>query len=330
MKFYLIFFFLIIFQIINIISSVPFLSNSLSYLSSPIIKSIIEKNYESTFNSDYFNDENSTDYGKFRDMLFNILRNEVELTNISNSGASQSCINVCNRYLFGHTDPNNSSYVDNKRSSYHIIKALDDSSKSRSFLGSYDNCMLKTYKFNINDNNKTNETTSAYVVLTLDKTDLYNEKIGENKKNDKNEINKTQTNSIINFEFNYYLVAFCLPQGYKRINSSDGEYCTDEDYSKLIQYVNMKLGDNLHFENKSYNIFSLRENPHKSEKDSPFYIFICLLPFIFFTFQSFFIVFRYIFLLIFQKLYLFIKNKNKEKIEINNNKTEDSIDDSIR
>ena len=312
-------FYLIIFQIINIISSLPFLNNYLSYLYSPLIDSIISKKNLSIFNHNYFNDDSPTDYGKYRDKLFKILIDEVESTNISNSGASQSCINVCNRYLFGHTDPNNKSYIDNDRSTYHIIKALDDSSKSRSFLGSYDNCMLKTYRININDNNRTNETTSTYVVLTLDKTDFFNER--------KDLYNWT----YVNFEELYYLIAFCLPQGYKKINSSDGEYCTDEDYSKLIEYINMKLGDNLHFWNKTYRIFSLRENPHESEKDSRFYIFICLMPFFFFAIQIFLIIFRYLFLLIFQKIYLSINNKNKQKDknELEKNKMEDSIDDSI-
>ena len=324
-------FFIIIFQIRNTISSPSFLIKSLSYLSSPFLKSIINKKnfslpiYDIDYSHNYiYGNNNLYDDGIYRKMFLKIIRDELEGTNLSQSNTSQSCLNVINKYLFGHTDPLNNSYVDYNRSSYHLIKFLDDSSKSKNFLGSYDNCMLKTYKIQFDDDNKKNETRSTYVVITVDRTDRYNEM----KDNNESILNISK---IMDFEKCFYLIAICLPQGYEKINSSEGEYCTDDDYLKLLKYINVKLGDVFRNSHGTYNIFTIRKNPHKSEEDSSLYILICLLPFLFFAIQSFLIIFRDLFLIIFKKIFFSKKTKNgkKKENEIGKNKMKYSLDDSI-
>ena len=321
MKYFSCLFLLIIFHIRNSISSLSFISKSLSYLSSPFFKSILnKKNFSLSINdidnsySHIYDNNNSSDDRKFREKFLNIIRNELEETDINKSGASQSCLNVINRYLFGHTDPLNDSYIDYNRANYHLIKLLDDSSKTKNFLGSYDNCMLKTYRVQFDDDNKKNETRSTYVVITVDKTVMYNE-LKENK----------NISKIIDFEKCFYLIALCLPQGYENID--EGEYCTDEDYLNLLKYINLKLDDVFKNNNGTYNIFTIRKNPHKSEKDS--YVYILILPFLFFIIQSCFVVLRNPFVFIFKKIYFCLKPRNEKKNDIDKNKMKNNMDDSI-
>ena len=166
----------IIFNLINIIISIPFLSRSLSYLSSPLIKSIVNKkkvNISSLFNDD--NNDNISqseeeEKDSFRGRLFNILREEFLDMKINETNITKGCKNVFYRYLLGYNDTSNSSNVSYLRSDYHLVKLLDDSSKSRNYLATYDQCMKKKYRFNIPDNQISNETRSTYVILRLDKT----------------------------------------------------------------------------------------------------------------------------------------------------------------
>lgn len=313
--------FLLIFYSLIFISSLSFL-DTLSYLSSPIVKSIIHNknisllNFDKDNNDNYLSSENndSSEYNEsisWRGRLFTILRNEIESLNISKSNASQSCINVFNKYLFGHNDPNNSSNISYLRSDYHIVKFLDDSSKTRNFLGAYDQCMYKIYNFQLEDILNKHITKSTFVVFLFDKTkqhDILSQ--------------ITPNLTYIDLEFYYYVFGLCLPQG---IN--DGEYCSDEDYKKLVSYINLEIGDYLGFANASVSTFSLRTNPIDLEKDSTFSIILCLLPFLFFLLQAFFVVFRNVFIYLFETK-CFKESKNKNIInEVEENRNEYSIDE---
>ena len=315
--------FFVILTLLNDVLSLSFVAQSLSYLSSPFLRAIFNKQnisllLDSNYNDNlgFFNDKEMNEKNNFRGRLFQIFREEAESTNISKSNASKSCLNVFNRYLFGHIDTKNSSNISYLRSSYHIVKFLDDSSKSVGYLGSYDQCMYKHYKFEIADTSSTNETRSTYVVLTFDKTD-----------------NNDSIEKILDFEFNYYLVALCLPQGYDKDNPNEDEreYCSDEDYKKIVLYLNKELGDYLHFINATFNCFTLRKNPHNSEKDSKFSIFLSLLPFIFFLLQVIIVIFRTLIIYLIKK-FCCRKDKTKEnnnhKKEIKN-KIEYSIEDTL-
>ena len=277
---------LIIFQFFQFMNSQPFLGQSLSYLSSPLIQSLIkgknislpllfEDNYNNYIeNSDNITYEEEKERDSLRGRIFTILRDELMSTNISNSNANKKCINVFNKYLFGINDENNLTNISYLRSDYHLIKLLDDSSKSRNYLGAYDQCMFRTYKFK----SEISKVDSTFVVLTFDKTDNYTMVYAEN----------DNSSSILDIEFQYYLIALCLPQGTNVTN----EYCTDDDYKELIIYLNEKLGDYLFFRNASIDAFTIGNNPVKSKEDSGFYIFLSLLPFIFFALQAFCVIFR--------------------------------------
>ena len=322
------FLFLIIFYSLIIISSFSFL-DTLSFLSSPIIKSIINnKNislplFDKDNNNNYLNDDNddyddSDEYKEsisWRGKLFTIIRNEFESYNISKSGANQSCINVFNKYLFGHNDPNNSSNISYLRSAYHIVKVADDSSKTRNFLGSYDQCMYRLYQFKIDEYLYKNITKSTYVVFTYDRTRLFN-------KNNHNNL------TYMDFEFLYYLFGLCLPQGYIKLkDGKGGEYCNDDDYQLLVRYINEKIGNYLSLKGTNISAFSLRINPHDSEKDSTFLIVFCLLPFFFFAIQGIIVVFRNPIISFFK--YIYFKEIRKIEKEEEENKNENSMDESL-
>ena len=314
----------IIFQCFQFINSQPFLGQSLSYLSSPLIQSLIkgknislpllfEDNYNNYIeNSDNITYEEEKERDSLRGKIFTILRDELMSTNISNSNANKKCINVFNKYLFGINDENNLTNISYLRSDYHLIKLLDDSSKSRNYLGAYDQCMFRTYKFK----SEISKVDSTFVVLTFDKTDNYTMVYAEN----------DNSSSILDIEFQYYLIALCLPQGTNVTN----EYCTDDDYKELIIYLNEKLGDYLFFRNASIDAFTIGNNPVKSKEDSGFYIFLSLLPFIFFALQAFCVIFRNWILLLIKKCFIYYNKKNNNNIIIeDDNKNETSIDDSI-
>jgi len=312
-------------NVINKMLSIPFLGNSLSYLSSPIFKAIINGNKTrnlSLFNNDddyiSFNKNNEDDEEKeaksFRGRLFKILREEMEATHIEKSKASAACQNVFNRYLFGHNDPFNNSNISYLRSTYHMIKLLDDSSKSRNYLGLYDQCMDKKYKINLSENQNSNETYSTFVVITFDKTNHYTKERFLN------------YNTTLGLEYNYYLFGLCLPQGYQKDNDDPNaqEYCTDDDYRSIIMHINQQLGDYLHFTNTKIDLFTLRKNPIEFERIRTIKIILSLIPFLLFLLQTIFVIFRY--LIKYLITYIYLKRKGN-KIEIN--KIENNIEESF-
>ena len=318
MKVLIIILLLIIFKNLQIVNSFPLLGQTLSFLTSPLINEItkrksiripilLEDNYNMNMNNFGNSSEEENELNSTKGKIFKIIRDELESTNISNCNASKKCIKVMNKYLFGYNDendPKNRSYI---RSDYHILKGLDDSSKSRNYLGSYDQCMLRTYRVKREEY----KADSTFIVLTFDKTDHFNKFAEEN--------NMT----IMDYEFQYYLIGLCLPQGYDKT-----EYCTDDDYKLLIEYINSKIGDYLYFTNATISIFTIGNNPIKTKEDSKLYVFTCLLPFLFFSLQAVFVVFRNVILLIIKKLY-FSYIKKKECVVEDDNKFETSIDDSI-
>ena len=261
---------------------IPLILINLAYCSD-IISSIFSQGYSPLYSAidslDYaFNDNQTMDdierseAESFRGQLFKVLRDFIESKNISKANISKPCLNVINKYLFGHFDPNNFTNISYIISDYNIIKFLDDSSKNRNNLGSYEKCMKKFYKLkqNITSIDKRyseeNMTLFTYVVLAIEKL----------KKN----ITDEDINEIFELDNNFTLHGYCLPQGYDKEN----EYCTDEDYKNLLLYINIQLENILKFENSNISVFSLRTNPMDSEHFSKWEIFIDYLPFLFFIF----------------------------------------------
>ena len=252
-----------------------------------------------------------------RGELFSILREIVEKRKINSSAynISKSCKNVINRYLLGHVYDNNisSSNISYIISDYNIIKLLDDSSKNRNNLGTYDQCMQKTYKFwdklNIIDkdmyNNETLEekTYSTYVILSRDRNYTNDEDI-----------------NILELDFYYSLQGYCFPQGYN--NNTNGEYCTDEDYKNILLYYNDQFHDLFQLQDSRIEVFTLKINPIDSEKTSSIMIFLSLLPFIYFCLQGAIYLIYVIIVSIYKKCKKDKINKN-EQIKENRDETFD-------
>ncbi len=313
----------VILQIININLSLPFLGQSLSFLNSPLVNSIIKKKNISLLYDNYtvidpIDPKEKNESESLRGRFVRILVKELEYINITEENAKigGKCLELINRTLFGYKEDGNISYL---TSSYFMIKLFDDSSKNRNFLGSYDQCMQKKYKFDSLNINKENSNTT-FVVLTIDKTKIVSK---EKKDKDSSFIKEYEygPENETDIEFNYYLIGLCFPQGY-----SNGPYCTDDEYKNLAIYINGKLDNFLKIEGAEIESFSLRREPDDIEKTSIFLEIIYLIPFFLFFIQAIFVVFRRPIKNII--IHFYLKNKeNKENIEEKEN--EYSIDESI-
>ena len=311
----------VILQMIDISLSQPFLGQSLSLLNSPLVNSIINRRNISLL---YNNNTDNTDIisidpkeknesESLRGRLVRILVEELEHINITEENAhiSKKCLRLINRTLFGYKDDGSISYL---TSSYFMVKLFDDSSKYRNFIGSYDQCMQKKYKFD-NLNIIEENSNSTFIVLTIDKTKIVSKEINSTS------IKAHELENETDIEFNYYLIGLCLPQGY----TQNENYCTDDEYKNLIIYINSNLDNFLKIEGAEIEAFSLRKEPDETEKTSSFIKFIKLIPFTIFFIQAIFVVFRRYIKAILINYYL--KNiKNQKNIEETEN--EYSIDNS--
>jgi hypothetical protein len=175
--------------------------------------------------------------------------------------------------------------------------------------------MKKKYRFNIPDNQISNETRSTYVILRLDKTN--------------NLFDYNKTNLAINSletEFYYYLIALCLPQGYRKDgNDVNEEYCEDDDYKTLIIDINNKIGDYLNFLDAEFDIFTLRTNQDESEKDR--WIWLKVIPIFFLFLQVIFVLFRSCIKDCIIKIRIKKKNDDKNKIGYEFDDSSDIDDD---
>ena len=237
--------------------------------------------------------------------FYDILRGELELI-INASDISEGCEQLLKKYLI--FKDKNSSY--HYSSNYHIKKLLDDSSKHKNDLGSYDQCLHRKYRRN---NEKGDFTDSTYIVFTLDKSNIrgYENKLIYKK-------------DRTDFEDIYYVRAFCLPQATKE---NYNNYCSNEDYIQFMNTTNNDLGDLLGIRNVTYlKVFNLE----KIESKSKFFAFLKSIPLILCIFHVFIIIFREL-IMYFVKRYYINKNslKNKEiKEYITPKNKKDDDDDS--
>jgi hypothetical protein len=237
-------------------------------------------------------------YGVFRNELKNILGN-----------VKQNITPECYEYLYS----NLIGYDDDKKiSNYHIKKLIDDSSKHRNDLGTYDQCMNKRYKLPTEKYNNTSPI-STYVVYVLDRT---------------NEINKTTSKFIYNkssteFEQVFFIRGFCLPQ-------SDNNTCREDDYRSFITGINEDLDDLLGINITNISTFMIRDGDKefsdtKTTKEKFLYI-LSLAPFFLCLIQVCLIVCRELIIncclnkccgydIKTEKEDLFLTNKNEENEE---------------
>ena len=293
---------LILFLTFTVIISFPFSS-------SPLISAILSKK-----NITNLKDEEEDEKNSYRGQLFGIIRDELLLINFTD--VSIGCEETINYYLLGkNQDSENISYI---RSTFHLIKGLDDSGKKLNDLLSYDQCMKKNYRFNDTKLINTEKTTrNTYVIVVVDKIS--------------NDSNKDKYESL--FETKYYLLGLCLPQGYTKgeeykfikNNKTYYRFCTDGDYEKIISQGDKQLGDYLLKEAK-ITAFSLRINQDDEEKES--YIILKFLPAIILLLIVIFVFLRNLILklinLILKLINLIYENKKlKNKIKNNNEYNED-------
>ena len=216
-------------------------------------------------------------YSVFRKELKNILNNVKD-------NLTYNCYKHLNSNLIGLND----SYKN--ISKYHIKKLIDDSSKHRNDLGTYDQCMNKKYKYNESERFDDTNYTSTYVVFVLDRT---------------TELNMTTLKYMYNkssteFEQVYFIRGFCLPQ-------SDNDICSIDDYQNFIKGINDDLDDLLGINITNISTFMIRKEDKefgsdKSLRDKCLYI-LCFVPVFLCLIQVCLVMFREIIISCLNKCY---------------------------
>ena len=187
--------------------------------------------------------------------LYNVFRNELDyiLKNV-NASMTPECSKYLEKYLIGKDEPYPLKY-----SNYHVKKLIDDSSKHRNDLSTYEQCMNKNYKLERKgDNESKGNMTSTYFVYTLDRR---LEKKGEN---------LTYPKNSTDFEQIYFIRGFCLPQ-------SEKDICTEKDYETFLDGINNDLDDLLGINVTKIYTFYIRKNKDEFTQTE---FYFSLVPFI--------------------------------------------------
>jgi len=236
--------------------------------------------------------------------LYNVFRNELGYI-LNNVSMSLECRKYLEKYLIGKDEPYPLKY-----SNYHIKKLIDDSSKHRNDLSTYEQCMNKNYRLeNIGDSTSKGNMTSTYIVYTLDKK---LEKTGDNISFPK---------ASTDFEQIYYIRGFCLPQ-------SESEICETQEYQNFLKGINDDLDDLLGINITNIYTFSIREK--KLIIDYKF--ILRLIPLIIFLIQVSLVTCRELIIFSLNKCCGYnIKIENNDLLEeynqTNNNEENDEDDD---
>ena len=253
---------------------------------------------------------------KEEEELYGVLRHELEYILNNTENITQSCKNHLYDKLIGYNESDH--YYQN----YHIKKLLDDSSKHRNDLGTYDQCINKKYRYKINKSD--DDEISSYVVFTLDRT---NEKI-ENSSVYMYKKNSTE------FEQVFFIRGFCLPQ--KKNGAFD--ICNTTDYTNFIKAINNDLDDLLGINITNIYTFMIREDENKYDEGEGFFLyFLKFIPFFICLIQVFLVMFREIIINIIiyflNKYFGYnIKNENEDLLDkfnqTNNNEENDEEDEN--
>ena len=233
------------------------------------------------------------------DEYYDIYKKELEYI-LSKSEVRKECKNTLEQLLLGKNYSN--PIIGKKISNFNIKKLLDDSSKHKNDLGTYDQCIFKTYKLNRTYMEEV-KFESVYVVFILDESNT------TYKNTDKLLYHKNSTN----VEDIYYVRAFCLPQ--------IDDNCSNMDYYQFMSEINKDLGDML----------GIKENNNTSNDINPFFIrknatydtkriftFLKSIPIIIFLINFIIIVFREPIINIFKKYY-------ESKNTVNNNELKEEL-----
>ena len=263
-----------------------------------------------------YKEYNGTNYTDTTEKFFTVFREELEivLNNTDKETLSDGCRSILEEYLLGKNEKNKTiHYVSN----YHLKKLLEDSSKHKNDLGSYDQCLFRKYKMTDEYGNVSD---SAYVVFILDKANI--------KQEDGSLLYKKNSTD---FEDMFYIRAFCLPQATQKKYDENKAYCSAEEYKVLMHNMNEHVGDLLGIrevtEIRTFNMEKLEFE--KSAKDR-FLIFLKWIPFILCIFHVIIIVFREFIIYVFKEYYsdkTSVINKDIKQALDTINKSEDKEDD---
>lgn len=255
----------------------------------------------------------------FRSQLFEVVRKQLKPA-VNSSTMSLGCKKMFNKYLFGEKEDGNISYI---TSNYYINKVLDDSAKHKNDLSSYDQCMLKNYKYKIKSD--TGKKRSTYLVLKGIRTNKLDNSLPRYFKN---------TTDVEKMTF---LTAICLPQGYKidneeyivykNENETVYRYCDDEDYEKFVHLLNDNFNDLFQFNNTNFTYFNIRKKADDDETINFGGLLFKLIPFIIFLIHVIFMIFRIFIMKIF-KCFFASETQKKNFVlikEYEDNDTSESI-----
>ena len=278
------FFSLFLFQLMIIIIEPAFSKNSNTYfglstddkktteniLNKELIKTLFlyGTHMGQVFNIKNSREEEQKEFLNATEGFYNILRGELKyISNLCN--ISKDCKDFLDEYLIG----NNEGFP-HFISNYHIKKLLDDSSKHKNDLGSYDQCLYRKYR----TENESTVASSSYIIFILDKSEF---------KNEDGELMYLKTRT--NFDDIYFVRAFCLPQIYRNNNP----ICSDDEYLEFMNTTNEQLGDLLGLRNVTrINTFNLNNITIKKTRKEYFKIFLKFIPIIICLFHIIIIALR--------------------------------------
>ena len=254
------------------------------YFTNPVDKEIVKHllSFEEEKNEYFIFSEikKSTNYSETIEKLFNIFRKELTVV-VDNSKIGEGCRKLMEEYLLEKNENNTNHSISN----YHIQKLLQDSSKHKNDLGTYEQCLFRRYKVGNNSFADSN-----YVVFILDKSEV-------TKEDNPDQLKYVKNNSY--FDDVFYIRAFCLPQAKKDFWDLS---CSNDDYLELINNINIDLNDALGLKDvTNVTVFNL-DNYEKEERRNG-YLIIRFIPVFLCSIQIILIIFRELIITIFNKCY---------------------------
>ena len=149
----------------------------------------------------------------------------------------------------------NYTYIQQDHADYYIYKTIEDSSKNKNDVGSYNDCMIN--KFSKNPNSTCQAKFFSYMIVSIDQEVMYN-----------------RTDS--RYESGSYLFGLCVARG-----------CNETEYIDIFYDVNIRMDNLLTFSSKKeISMYNVNKN-----KKISWYVLLDLIPFYFLIVQIVFLIF---------------------------------------
>ena len=267
-------------------SKIYYDSSSENYLFKESFKnSFIYGDINSLFNS-FQNKEGDDKKNETKYAFYRIFKNELEYIFEKNEmkNISFNCKKILEENLLGKI---NETHYNEEIYFYNIKKLLDDSSKHKNDLGTFEQCINRKYYV---DADILKNYKSIYVIFILDESGTINTTTQE----------LLHCKNTTDIEDIFYVRAFCLPQ------EKQNDTCSDKEYLELMLIINKELSNMLGIKNDT-KVFSLKK--YENDKMATF---ISSIPFILGFIQCILIAFREVIMKCFKQYY---KSKNKGNIK---------------